>query len=99
MEADLRRLDDKWQKSVDDIKATIRAEISDLKTEQIADLKSRLKDGYDTLNAFDKRLDAIEHTQAQWKTSAGVANWLIRFVIFVIGTLGGIFGWEVIRHP
>lgn len=98
IEADMRRLDDKWQKSVDDIKATIRSEVSELKSEQIADLKTRLQDGYRTLEAQDKRLDAVEKAQDRFHASAGVVNWLIKVGIAIAGVFAGAFGWDHIRH-
>ena len=99
IEADLRRIDDKWQKSVDDIKATIKSEISELKTEQIKDLKERIASGQKVLNDFDQRLRETEKRQDRWDNSAGVVHWMIKISFAAMGAIGTILGYETFnRH-
>ena len=99
IEEDLRRLDDKWQKAVDDIKATIKAEISELKTEQIKDLKERVAAGYKTLSEFEARLRETEKRQDRWDTSAGVVHWLVKIGFAALGAIGTLLGYETFnRH-
>lgn len=98
VENDLERLDDKWQKSVDDIKNTIKGEISDLKQDQIAEFKRRLDQGYSDMRIFEARVQKIELEQTKWQTSAGVVNWLIKFAFLAIGAVGAIIGYEGFKH-
>lgn len=98
VEADLERLDDKWQKSTDDIKNTIKAEISELKSEQLADVKRRIDDGYRRLEGFEIRIQKMELEQTKWQTSAGVVNWLIKFAFALIGAAAAIVGYEALGH-
>jgi septal ring factor EnvC (AmiA/AmiB activator) len=98
VEADLERLDDKWQKSTDDIKLTIKGEISSLKSEQLADFKRRLEEGYHDLKEFETRIQKIEMEQLRWQTSAGLVNWLIKFAFAVIGAAATIIGYETFKH-
>jgi len=94
----LERLDDKWQKSVDDIKATIKSEIGELKGEQIADLKTRVNDGYRMLNEYNDRLRDYEKKVDAWDTGRSVVNYLIKAAIALISLFAGAFGWEHLRH-
>jgi hypothetical protein len=98
VEADLEKLEDKWQKSTDDIKSTIRSEILGLKNEQLADFKRRLEDGYKDLKVFEDRIQKVEMEQLRWQTSAGLVNWLIKFAFAVIGAAATIIGYEAVKH-
>jgi hypothetical protein len=98
VEADLERLDDKWQRSTDDIKGTIKAEISSLKSEQLADFKRRLEEGYHDLKEFEDRIQKVEMEQLKWQTSAGLVNWLIKFAFAAIGAVATIIGYETFKH-
>jgi hypothetical protein len=98
VEADLERLDDKWQKSTDDIKLTIKGEISSLKSEQLAEFKRRLEEGYHDLKEFENRIQRIEMEQLRWQTSASLVNWLIKFAFAAIGAVATIIGYEAVKH-
>jgi hypothetical protein len=83
--------------SVDDIKATIKSEISDLKGEHIGDLRIAQAKLLERLDRQAERIQMIERTQGEWKTGAGVAEWMIRFAILLvgaIGTAGAVFGYK-----
>lgn len=94
LETAVKRSDDMMKSSVDDIKATIRSEISDLKGEQIGDLRAANQKLFDLHERLSNRVDTIERAQVEWKTSASVANWLIRFAMAVGGAAAGIFGYR-----
>lgn len=99
VENELERLDDKWQKSTDDIKSTIKAEIGELKTEQLAEFRRRIDDGYRRLEGFDLRIQKMELEQTRWQTSAGVVNWLIKALFAIGGILATVAGYETFgRH-
>lgn len=98
MEADLRRLDDKWQKSVDDIKATIRSEISELKSEQIKDMRDQIKDMNVKAEGRDVEIRHLQREISSWKAGASAVNWMIRFTIAAVSAIGGVLGYEAIRH-
>lgn len=98
IEADLERMDDKWQRSVDDIKATIKSEVADLKSEQIADLKARIGTLDQRVDGQNVMLSDLRTNQERYDTARGVVNWLIKTVIGIGGVLAGAFGWEHIRH-
>jgi len=108
LETDIKRSDQLLKSSVDDIKATIKSEISDLKGEQIGDLKSananlieRLDRQAERMERIERsaseRIERLERTQGEWKTGAGVAEWMIRFAILLIGVIItglGVFGYK-----
>lgn len=107
-ERELRRLEEMVKSSVDDIKATIRSEIRDLKDEQIADLKGQVKAAIDRgdqqakamaerMERMAERLMKVERRQDQWSTGAGVVNWMIRLAIAVAGIVVGILGGQHIK--
>lgn len=98
VENDLKRLDDKWQRSVDDIKNTIKGEISDLKQDQIAEFKRRLDQGYADMRTFERRIQEVELEQTKWQTSAGVVNWLIKFAFLLVGAVAALIGIEAFKH-
>jgi type III secretory pathway lipoprotein EscJ len=99
IESDLDRLDDKWQKSVDDIKAFIKSEIADLKNEQISDLRRELSLTNNRIDQQGLTLSDVKSKQERWDTSAGVVHWIIRLVFAIFGAVAGIMGWENIpRH-
>ena len=91
LETDIKRSDALLKSSVDDIKATIRSEIHDLKSEQINDLKAGQKQLAERIDRQSERLSRLERTQDQWTTARGVVNWLIRLVIGIGGLALGIF--------
>ena len=92
VETKLQGMDTLWKSSVDDIKATIRSEVSDLKSEQINDIKISQKQIADRIDIQSNRLTRLERTQDQWSTAKGVVNWLIRLVIAIGGIAVGIVG-------
>jgi uncharacterized protein HemX len=94
LETAVKHSDDMMKSSVDDIKATIRSEISDLKGEQIGDLRAANQKLFELVDRLTSRLDAIERTQAEWKTGASVANWMIRLAIGFGGAAAGILGYK-----
>lgn len=98
VESDLERLDDKWQRSVDDIKNTIKGQISDLKQDQIAEFKRRLDQGYMDMRTFEQRIQQVELEQTKWQTSAGVVNWLIKFAFLLVGAIAALIGIEAFKH-
>jgi len=98
MKRSIDRMEDKWEKSVDDIKATIRSEVHELKGEQIADLKTRVADGYRILDEYEVRLRNVENKQHSYDTAGGVVGWLIKTAIAILSLLAGAFGWEHLRH-
>jgi Flp pilus assembly protein TadB len=94
LETAVKHSDTMLKSSVDDIKATIRSEIFDLKSEQIADVKAALKQLGERVESQSLRLARLERAQDQWKTAGGVVNWLIRAAIGIGGILIGIFGYR-----
>ena len=85
LETAMKHSDEMLRSSVDDIKATIRSEVSDLKGEQIGDLRAAQQ-------KLMERMDRVEQSLSRWVTGASVVDWLIRFAILVGGALAGIFG-------
>lgn len=98
IEADVARMEDKWQRSVDDIKATIKSEVADLKSEQIADLKARISTLDQRVDGQNVMLSDLRTNQDRYDTARGVVGWLIKTVIGIGGVLAGAFGWEHLRH-
>ncbi len=102
IEARLEALDDKYdnmdkllKSSVDDIKATIKAEVSDLKTEQINDLRRRVETMDQRMDGQNMMLSDVRTKQDRWDTGAGILNWLVRILI---GIGGGVAGYLGARH-
>jgi hypothetical protein len=92
LSGEIKRLENIWSSSVDDIKATIRSEVSDLKAEQIADLKRQI-------NTMDQRMDGqnvmladVRTKQDRWDTGASVLNWIVRVLVGVGGAVAGYLG-------
>lgn len=92
LETDVKRLNELWKSSVDDIKATIRSEVSDLKTEQINDIKGNVNKLGERIDRQTERVSRLERTQTEWTTARNVVNWLIRLVIGIGGIAVGIVG-------
>lgn len=99
LEKDVERLENLVKSSVDDIKATIRSEVADLKSEQIGDLRKRVDDQSQRIEAQARSLGTLQRKQDQWDTARGLMNWLIRLAIALAGVIAGIFGAEHIRGP
>lgn len=92
IENDLARMEDKWQKSVDDIKSTMRAEIADLKSEQIADLKARVQTMDQRMDGQNVLISDLRTNQDKFEAGAGIVGWLIKTTI-ALGSLAiGYFG-------
>lgn len=87
LERDMGDLQKVWRSSVDDIKAIIRSEIRELKSEQIADLRTSAKERDNKIEELEDMIRGLEKRQDRWDTSAGVVHWLIR-TIFAVGGLG-----------
>ena len=98
LETAVRHSDEMMRTSVDDIKATIRSEISDLKGEQIGDLRAAHTKLLERIDRMAERIDKLERTQAEWRTGAGVAEWMIRFAILLIGAIGAGLGLLGYKH-
>lgn len=98
LEDDIKDMKQFMKTSVDDIKDTVRSQISELKSEQLGDLKTRLNDGYRQLNEHDLRLRDVEKQQNAYAAAGGVLGWLVKTTIGVLGVLAGAFGWEHFRH-
>lgn len=79
VERDMTRMEAFLKSSVDDIKATIKGEISDLKTEQIADIRRRIE-------SLEKRMTDAEREQAEISGGKGALAWFIRIMI-ALGSL------------
>jgi len=93
LERDMYDLQKVWKSSVDDIKSIIKAEISDLKKEQIGDLKDAIKTRDRQLAEFENRIRDAETGLRSWETGRGLINWLVKTLIasgaLVAGYLGG----------
>jgi chromosome segregation ATPase len=99
LERDYEDLNRLWKSSVDDIKAHIKAEIGDLKTEQIADLKQAIKDRDHIITEIEGRIRATEDAIRDWNTGRGIVNWMIRLLFSIIGAGAAVFGYEAFgRH-
>jgi hypothetical protein len=85
-------LNDMMKSSVDDIKATIRSEVSDLKSEQIADIKRQVLTMDQRLDGQNIMLGDVRSRQESWDTGASILNWLIRSLVAVGGLVMGYFG-------
>jgi hypothetical protein len=85
VERDLTRMESLWRSSVDDIKATIKSEVSDLKSEQIAELRKRLE-------IIDNRLTVLEKDQAEISGGKTALAWFIRITIAIAAMLVGFLG-------
>jgi len=81
-----------WNKTVDDIRAIIRSEIADLKTEQIADLRKNVEKRDFQMEALEARVRANEVTIHEWVASSRVLNWLLKSVIAIGALLAGYLG-------
>jgi hypothetical protein len=81
-----------WKTSVDDIKSTIRSEIADLKSEQIADLKRQVITLDQRLDGQNMLLSDVRTKQQGWEMSAGVVNWVIRALMGAAGLIAGYLG-------
>lgn len=99
VEAEVESLERLWRSSVDDIKNTIKGEVRDLKTEQIAEIRKRQDDETGVLREYDKRLRDVENAVRDWNTGRGVVNWMIRTAFAIIGAGAAILGYETLgRH-
>lgn len=81
LEKDMSELERVWKSSVDDIKSIIRAEISDLKSEQIGDLKDAIKTRDRQMAEFENRIRDTEDSLRAWDAGRGLVNWLIKTLI------------------
>jgi len=84
--------------SVDDIKATIKSEISDLKGEHIGDLRTAQAKLLERLDRQAERIQMIERTQSEWKTGASVVEWMIRFALILGSGAIGVLGFFGYKH-
>jgi chromosome segregation ATPase len=87
-----QQLDKLLKSSIDDIKATIRSEVADLKSEQIGDLRRAFDGMASRIDRQSTRMDKMEREQDRWQTGKSIANWLIRTVLVIAGVLVGYFG-------
>lgn len=85
LETAVERSERLLKSSVDDIKATVRSEISDLKSEQINDIRK-------LVDTDHMRLNEIERRQDRWEGGAGITGWLIKVIIGLAGIGAGYFG-------
>lgn len=92
IETDLARLDDKWQRTADDFKDTLRSEIAEIKTEPIAELKRRLDEGYLRLERFDERLRQVENKIRDLDAGRSVVGWIIKTAVGIGGLVAGYLG-------
>lgn len=92
VEARQEELSKVFKSSVDDIKATIRSEVSDLKSEQIADLKRQIMTMDQRMDGQNVMLGDVRTKQDRWDTGASVLNWMVRIVIGIAGVWAGYVG-------
>lgn len=92
IEGNQERIERTFLSSVDDIKDTVRSQLSDLKTEVIADLKRRIEDGYRTLGEFDKRLREVENGLLALNTGRKIIGGLSHFIVGLISAIAAYFG-------
>lgn len=92
LERDMSTMTDRWMSSVDDIKATIKAEVGELKAEQIADLRQAIKDRDRLMAEIENRVRDVENAQRDWNAGKTTLVWLIRFVIAAAGLIAGFIG-------
>lgn len=78
--------------SVDDIKATIRSEVADLKSEQIADLKRQIITMDQRMDGQNIMLADVRTKQDRWDTGASVLNWIVRIIVGIGGAVAGYLG-------
>ena len=78
--------------SVDDIKATIRSEVSDLKSEQIADMKRQILTMDQRMDGQNVMLSDVRTKQDRWDTGASVLNWIVRILVGIGGIAAGYLG-------
>jgi hypothetical protein len=92
VEKDLADMQALWRSSVDDIKATIKAELAELKAEQIADLREAIKSRDRQMETFAMRLRHAENTIGDWNAGRKILAWFVKVLIGVAGVLAGYFG-------
>lgn len=97
LENDMKDLERLWRSSVDDIKNTIKGEVSELKAEPISDLRNRVSEGYKTLKEYDERLREVENSVRDWNTGRSVVKYLVHGAVAVGSAAAGILGYEGIR--
>jgi predicted nucleic acid-binding Zn-ribbon protein len=78
--------------SVDDIKHMIKAEISELKTEQINDLRAQVRACENRLDAQNLHISDIRTKQENWDSGAGVVGWLVKTAIGIGALIAGYLG-------
>lgn len=78
---DMERHERRWETTVDDIKAIIKSEIHDLKSEQITDLKQAIKDRDQQFAEMENRMRDVEGGVRDWNTGRGILSWLIKLGI------------------
>ncbi len=95
LEARQEELTGMLKSSVDDIKATIRSEVADLKSEQIADMKRQIITMDQRMDGQNILLADVRTKQDRWDTGASVLNWIVRALI---GIGGGVAGYLGAKH-
>lgn len=92
MEENQKNLDRVFRSSVDDIKSIIKAEVSDLKSEQITDLRREIATTQQRLDGQNILIADLRTRQEQWDTGRSVLNWLIKFLVGAGGLIAGYYG-------
>lgn len=92
MEENQKRLERMLLSSVDDIKNMLKAEIADLKSEQITDLRRDQRTLEQRLDAQNVYISDIRTRQESWDFGAGIFGWVIKVLIAVAGIIAGYFG-------
>lgn len=99
IEADMVELQRMFKSSVDDFKATLKSEISEIKSEQIHDLRETVKENRSIITNLDKRLREAENNLRDWTTGRSIFTWLLRSAIAFFAAIAGFIGGNFFKHP
>jgi hypothetical protein len=92
VEKDLTEMQRLWRASVDDIKATIKGELAQLKSEQIADLREAIKSRDKQMETLSIGLRHAEDIVRDLNVGRKILAWFVKVLIGVGGAVAGYFG-------
>lgn len=92
LEENQREFKKTFYSSVDDLKSIIRSEVSDLKQEQIGDLRESVRQLSEMMRMYEQRIRELEHSNDRMTAGAGLLGWVARISIAIGSLIVGYFG-------